>query len=201
MSDDELSYKILRHIQQIEKQSPTLTRVHHDFYDKLKSYLQDLQVIVSKEQDTKKHALYTDELNNTTKIGQHIYELREKKIVQAALSTVRGGEPNLEYLLTDEQTLYQTLVDIINKNRVHILKSVNITKKEKIKPEDKKTFLKTDKQMIKSNSNPILRITADIPCFVGTDIKTYRLRKNDVLSLPQDMAKTLENRKVATLIK
>lgn len=201
MTDNELSYKILRHIQQTEQQSPTLTKIQHDFYKQLKMYLQELQDIVTKEPDTKKQALYKDELNNTTKIGQHIYELREKKIVQAALSTVRGAEPNLEYLLTDEQTLYQTLIDIITKNRTYILNPSNNTKHEKQKTEIKNQPEKTEKQNSTTNNNPIIRITNDIHCFVGTDMLTYHLRKNDVLSISQDMAKTLEKRKVATLIK
>ena len=201
MTDNELSYKILRHIQQTEQQSPTLTRIQHDFYKQLKAYLQELQDIVSKEQDTKKQALYADELNNTSKIGQHIYELREKKIVQVALSTVRGALPNLEYLLTEEQTFYQSLVDNITENRTHILNQSSKIIKEGPKPGTEKSSSKPEKQMISKNTNPVIRITDDIPCFVGTDMLTYRLRKNDVLSLPQDMAKTLEKRKVATLIK
>jgi DNA replication initiation complex subunit (GINS family) len=199
MTDNELSYKILRHIQQTEQQSPTLTRIQHDFYKQLKAYLQELQDIVSKEQDTKKQALYADELNNTSKIGQHIYELREKKIVQAALSAVRGAVPNLEYLLTEEQTFYQSLVDNITENRTYILNPSNKIIEEE--PESEESSSKSEKQMISKNTNPIIHITDDIPCFVGTDMLTYRLRKNDVLSLPQDMAKTLEKRKVATLIK
>ena len=201
MTDNELSYKILRHIQQTEQQSPTLTRIQHDFYKQLKAYLQELQNIVSKEQDTKKQALYADELNNTSKIGQHIYELREKKIVQAALSAVRGAVPNLEYLLTEEQTFYQSLVDNITENRTYILNSSSKIIKEEPKPEAEKSSSKPEKQMISKNTNSVIRITDDIPCFVGTDMLTYSLRKNDVLSLPQDMAKTLEKRKVATLIK
>ena len=201
MADNELSYKILRHIQQSEQQSPTLTRIHHDFYKTLHDYIQELKDIVSNEQDTKKQTLYEDEQKNTAKIGQHIYELREKKIVQAALSKVRGAQPNLENLLDAEKNLYQILVETITDQRKQI-------QEPDPKPQETKTESNETEQppsskppTVSAKTNPIVRITDDIPRFVGTDMQTYHLRKNDVLSLPLEMTETLQKRKVATLVK
>ena len=36
------------------------------------------------------------------------------------------------------------------------------------------------------NTNPIVRVVEDAPDFLGTDEKTYSLRKEDVLSLPKE---------------
>ena len=201
MTDNELSYKILRHIQQTEQQSPTLTRIQHDFYTRLQTYLQELKDIVIQEQDPKKQTLYEDEQKNTAKIGQHIYEQREKKIVQAALSKVRGAEPDLNNLLDQEKTLYQILVDTIITHRAHIQQPNSKPPEPTSEPTNNEPEPQEEKPSSTINTNPIIRITDDIPCFVGTDMHTYQLRKNDVLSLPTDMAEILQKRKVATLVR
>ncbi|MCK4902769.1 MAG: hypothetical protein KAS76_05360, partial [Thermoplasmatales archaeon] len=51
------------------------------------------------------------------------------------------------------------------------------------------------------NSNPIVRVNQDVPEFIGTDEKKYNLRKNDLISLPEDMSETLSKRGVVEKIK
>jgi DNA replication initiation complex subunit (GINS family) len=51
------------------------------------------------------------------------------------------------------------------------------------------------------NVNPIVLVLEDLPEFVGMDMKTYRLRRNDVVSLSKDMAEVLLKRGVAREIK
>jgi DNA replication initiation complex subunit (GINS family) len=201
MTHNDLSYKILRHIQQNEQQSPTLTRIQHDFYTKLQSYLQELKDIVDKEKDPKKQILYTDEQKNTAKIGQRIYELREKKIVQAALSKVRSAQPDLDNLLDIEKKLFHSLVDTITTQRTLIQQSNSSSSEKKNDSKHNSPETPEEKSTSISNSNPIIRITQNIPCFVGTNMKTYHLHKNDVLSLPADMTESLQKRKVATLVR
>jgi DNA replication initiation complex subunit (GINS family) len=201
MTNDEISYKILRHIQQSEQKSPTLTHIQHDFYIKLQTYLQELNDIVINEQDPKKQALYKDEQKNTAKIGQYIYELREKKIVQAALSKVRGAQPDLSNLLDHEKILYDALVELITSQRTQIQQIPPPAKKTKPQPEQPTPEPPEETPQNTANTNPIIRITDTIPCFVGTNMQTYHLRKNDILSIPPDMAKTLQKRKVATLVR
>jgi DNA replication initiation complex subunit (GINS family) len=201
MADNELSYKILRHIQQSEQQSPTLTRIQHDFYIQLQTYLQELKDIVTNEQDPKKQALYEDEQKNTAKIGQYIFELREKKIVQAALSKVRGAQPDLNNLLDPEKILYDALVELIRSQRTQIQQTPQPSQKTEPQPEQPPQEPTDETPQTTTNTNPIIRITDTIPGFVGTNMQTYHLRKNDVLSIPPDMAKILQKRKVATLVR
>ena len=201
MADNELSYKILRHIQQSEQQSPTLTRIQHDFYIQLQTYLQELKDIVTNEQDPKKQVLYEDEQKNTAKIGQYIFELREKKIVQAALSKVRGAQPDLNNLLYPEKILYDALVELIRSQRTQIQQTPQPSQKTEPQPEQPPQEPTDETPQTTTNTNPIIRITDTMPGFVGTNMQTYHLRKNDVLSIPPDMAKILQKRKVATLVR
>ena len=113
MDIEEINYKTLRRIQQLEKNQPLLTKIDTNFYRQLSAYLKNLEKIVEKEENPQKIKLFNDEIQNTKKIAFSIYELREKKIVQAALSTVRSGKPDLKNLLDIENKLYDSLVEQI----------------------------------------------------------------------------------------
>jgi len=121
MDQEDINYKTLRRIQQQEKTLPLLTKIDRNFYEKFSEYLTNLQRIAANEENTQKKQLFDDEIQNTNKIGFNIYELREKKIVQAALSKVRGGKPDLTNLLEIEKKLFDSLVEQIIVSRGEIL--------------------------------------------------------------------------------
>lgn len=195
MDAEDINYKNLRRIQQLEKNSPLPTKIDSNFYQNLSSYLKTLEKMSEEEENQQKIKLIKEELQNTKKIADNIYELREKKIVQAALSTVRGGKPDLKNLIEPEKKLFDSLVDQIIASRKTIFeKESKEIKEDKVKP-------KEEKEEKKTNINPIVRVTEDIPEFVGTDMKTYSLRKEDVLSLSKEMSEPLLKRGVVKQIK
>jgi len=195
MDQEDINYKTLRKIQQQEKTFPLLTKIDRDFYQKFSEYLKNLQRIAEKEENSQKIKLFDDEIQNTKKIAFNIYELREKKIIQAALSKVRGGKPDLKNLLEIEKRLYDSLVKQIIVSREEILEQ-KLEKKT-----DVKSAPETGKKEKKSNTNAIVRVTQDTPEFVGTNMKTYSLRKDDVLTLPKEMSEPLLKRGVVEQIK
>ena len=195
MDQEEINYKTLRKIQQQEKNSPLLTKIDQKFYQKFSEYLKNLQRIAEKEDDANKLKLFDDEIQNTKKIAFNIYELREKKIIQTALSKVRGGKPDLKNLLDIEKKLFDSLVKKIIVSREEILEQ-KLEKKT-----DVKSAPETGKKEKKSNTNAIVRVTQDTPEFVGTNMKTYSLRKDDVLTLPKEMSEPLLKRGVVEQIK
>jgi DNA replication initiation complex subunit (GINS family) len=195
MDAEDINYKNLRRIQQLEKNSPLPTKIDSNFYQNLSSYLKTLEKMAEKEENQQKIKLIKEELQNTKKIADNVYELREKKIVQAALSTVRGGKPDLKNLIEPEKKLFNTLVDQIIASRKTIFeKKSEEIKEDKVKP-------KEETEEKKTNDNPIVRVTKDIPEFVGTDMKTYSLRKEDVLSISKEMSEPLLKRGVVKQIK
>lgn len=195
MDQEDINYKTLRKIQQQEKTFPLLTKIDQKFYQKFSEYLKNLQRIAEKEENSQKIKLFDDEIQNTKKIAFNIYELREKKIIQTALSKVRGGKPDLKNLLDIEKRLYDSLVKQIIVSREEILEQ-KLEKKT-----DVKSAPETGKKEKKSNTNAIVRVTQDTPEFVGTDMKTYSLRKDDVLTLPKEMSEPLLKRGVVEQIK
>ena len=134
--------------------------------------------------------LLRDEIQNTRKISTSIYEQREKKILLAAISKARGGEPDLKNLVDEEKKLFDSTLQNMNETREKLL---NKKTENKEKPQQE-AVKSEEKKEEKINTNPIVLVTNDIPEFIGTDENKYILKKGDVLSLPRDMSETLSKR-------
>jgi len=106
MKADNNTYIAFRTIQQREEKSPILAKIEQRFYFKL-SELQKRPGNMSEE-----------EIQNIEKIFIGICELREKKIVQAALSKARGGISDLKNMLDVERKLFDSIVDILLQSRI-----------------------------------------------------------------------------------
>jgi len=197
MDEEEINYRFLRKIQQLEKKSSTLSDLKSDFYDQLNSYLKSLQDNYDKESDSDKKNLMKEEISNTKKITKNIFEQREKKIVFAAISNVRGGSPDINKMLGPERDFYESLLILIKDFREDIiggkptekinrnnLKNTNDVKKE-IKDVEEDDFFDNKK---------VVMVLKDIPPFIGTDAKQYNIYKHDILTLPDDMTNMLVKR-------
>lgn len=196
--EEELNYKTMRKIQELEKKSPTLSELSDDFYQELSKYIDSLEQRVIKEESDQKKNLLKDEVQNIKKIAINIYEHREKKIILASISKIRGGNPDLKHLIEDEKELFDSVYNIMNKSRKSLLDN---KKEEKNLKELKEEISKEQNNEVKENDNPILSINKNIPEFVGTDTKKYNLRKNDLISLPSETSNMLVKRGVAKEIK
>ena len=182
----------------MEKNSPVLTELKPDFYNVLLEYLKNLDNRLDRETSAQKQILLKDEIQNTKKIATNIYEQREKKILLAAISKARGGNPDLKNMVNIEKNLFDTILDAIETSRKQFFKKEQIEKKT---TEQKKELIKPKKpDENKKNSNPIIIVTEDVPEFIGTNEKKYNLRKNDILSLPDDMCNMLFRRGVVKKI-
>jgi len=199
MNTDRIDYKTLRRIQEMEKISPSLTKIEKKFYSNISEYLENLNDRLEKESSNQKKMLLKDEIKNTNKIITSIYEKREKKIVLATISKARGGNPNLRNLVDLEKDMFESILKSMIQSRKQILdnelkKHTRIEKNVESKKED-------EKKEIQENFKPIVRVVKDMPKFIGTDTNEYNLKKSDVLSLPDDMKNMLSKRGVIKEIK
>jgi len=199
MNDYEINYKTLRRIQEMEKKSPSLTRIEPNFYHDLSKYLENLDKRLGKESSPQKQMLLKVKIRDTDKIVTSIYEMREKKILLATISKARGGEPNLKNIVDVEKDLFESTIGLMTKMRKQVLEKKSKALAEKEKNVDPNKEEKKNEEQ--ENSKPIVRIVRDIPKFIGTDTKEYNLRKGDVVSLPVDMRDMLLKRGVAEEIK
>ena len=197
--EEEMDYKVLRKIQQMEKNSPILSDVAKNFYLNLSDFLLNLNKRLEKESSNQKQTILKEEIENIKKIAINIYEHREKKITLAAISKARGGKPDLKNMVDEEKKLYNSVLDIMKKSREKILNQKTEEIKEEIneKSEEEKPEEENNYEEYIENPNPIIKINENINEFVGTDKKRYNLRANDILSIPEDMSKILIKKGVA----
>lgn len=191
--DEEINYKNLRKIQEIEKNSPVLSELKPDFYKSFIGYLKILNKRLDLEKSSQKQILIRDEIENIKKIVINIYENREKKILLAAISKARGGNPDLKNIIQEEKILFDSVYDLLLKLRKNALEIEKLPEEKENNDNklDEITVNKNKTEEIQENLNPIIKITQDIPEFVGTDRKKYNLRKNDIISLEDNMSNML----------
>lgn len=200
MDTDEINYKTLRKIQQMERKSPMLTKIDYHFYSKLSEYINALNSRLEKESKSQKQMLLKNEIQNTNKIIRSIYEHREKKNLLAAISKARGGRPDLKNLIDAERDLFDSTLKLMVQSREQLLEGRPKDKrgKDNKNVETKKEETRTEK---KDNTNQIVMVTKNIPEFIGTDTKKYNLRAGDIISLPKNMSDMLLKRNVVKEIK
>lgn len=198
MEEDDINYRILREIQQMEKNSPILSELKSAFYLEISEYLEELTDRLQNESSSQKQTLLKEEIQNIQKIAINIYELREKKILFAAISKARGGNPDIKNMINIEKNLFDSILNVLKTTRIKFLKKQSIEKKN-IEPKEEPAK-PTNPEEIQKNSNPVIRVTEDMPEFIGTNEKKYNLRKNDILSLPDDMCEMLYRRGVVKKI-
>ena len=117
MNQEDIDYRTLRKIQQIEKNSPTLSKIDPNFYIEMSKYLKNLDKRTGKKPSSVKDQLLMDEIQNIKKIAISIYELREKKILLAAVSKARGGNPELTNMTDEEKNLYESVLNNMQDTR------------------------------------------------------------------------------------
>ena len=197
--DEEINYRTLRKIQEIEKNSPILSKIKSDFYQAYMQYLKNLNKRLDLEKTSQKQKLISDEIENIKKIGINIYEQREKKILLASISKARGGNPDLKNIIDEEKILFNSVYELLLKSRNCALEIKKLNEEIETKATEKteKSNSKNEIKEKKENPNPIIKINQDIPEFIGTDGKKYNLRKNDIISLQDNMSDMLIKRKAA----
>jgi len=206
------SYAKLRSLENMERQSPELTNIGNDFYKEVFIYIKELEKRFEEEQSknpsSKKIILISDELRNTKRIWKSIFERREKKIVQAALSAARGGDHTPKFMTNQEKIFYENLLKILHEHRNVIFEGGKTQRASEEKNEKQEVHANSSEpakgKEIKSNEkndDKIIRVLKDIPPFIGSDMKNYSLKKEDVIYMPKETAEILIKRKAADEIR
>ncbi len=182
-----LSYEDLRRIYRLEKSTSKLVNVDDDFYNALyeflenekKRYLESLKDF--SDADVKAFA-------NLKRMVQELLSLREKKLLNMALLASRLESYEIPKIPPVEKEMFQNILKILEKHNKLLDEVFSPTLKEKkIKSDDLK-ILK-------------IKICADIPKFLGQDMKEYGpFKNNDVIQLPYNIANILIEKKLAEVI-
>jgi DNA replication initiation complex subunit (GINS family) len=209
MPKEELNCEKLRQILEMERmekirKNRALTKIDNDFYSDLTNYLNGLQKLFGEEYTinptSPKTILLRDELNKAKNLSENIFETREEKIVTAALSTIKGGKPDLDLMVKEEKMLYNSLLKLLKESRKEMLSTKPETEENKTKLRNTEPTHKifTEKPSVaeftvplekhKPKAGHMIVRALDSISFVGSDEKEYNLTLNDVASLPIDTA-------------
>jgi len=214
MDDEEFGYIQLRKIQEAERKTSLLTKINDNFYEKGMHHVRTLQNRLEQETKTSRNMIIFDQIQGIEKILRSIYELREKKIILAAMAKARGGAPSEKHYLSAEYDFFSNLYKMMMLTRKNIfdqkearlpsetVEENELVKKEKepVKEEKTEEPLPSAPQKDTKNTHAIICVKEDIPTFIGTDAKQYLLHKGDILSLPNQLSNMLVSRKVAEIL-
>ncbi len=204
MKDEQINYMLLRKIQQGEKSSPLLSNIDNHFFEEASSYCSLLRKRLNTEKKPSRNLIISEQTQSVEKIIRSIYELREKKIMLAAMSKARGGSPSEKQFLPGEKQLFNSIYLLLintrntsldyNENQNPTSKKVSLKNQNNIKITNK-----VEPQMNKDN-HTVIRILENIPTFIGTDTKQYDLKKKDIVSIPDALASMLIKKHVAEIV-
>ncbi len=196
-----ITYDTLYDLLRKEKFSIDLQPIPQSFFKETINYLKEKEVILKNQE---KDTIFTLEIEktrkqieNVKKLLKELYEKREKKIIDQALSSSRTEIKNKEMnLLPEEEQFYKELTTLLTEYRGNILLRVLSKKQPKQKEEPKE--IKTED----NNNLKLIRFLTEIPKFIGTDLNVYGpFEREDLANLPKDIAKTLIEKKRAEEIK
>jgi DNA replication initiation complex subunit (GINS family) len=205
------NYETLRKKQQLERGTPRLTKSEPDFYRNLELYLQGLGEDLQREHSANPHGpkatLLQDEMANTRRLAEDLYEHRERKVVTAALTAARGGDARDPNMLREEQELYEALTALLRdakRRALHGRGSPRAMPAPAPAPFPGSASEPPSTPPPAATSGPppvpgvqaeagrlVVRVLEDIASFAASDLRTYSVRREEVVSLPADTAKIL----------
>jgi len=213
MKDNEINitYETLYELLRREKNREELQEFNKDFYKDLVSYIESKKQILKTKQDSE---MFSDagqqkiktQLENIKKILKELYEKRERKIINMALTKSRTGSDiiDLSRLLPEERQFYDEMKGLFDIFREGVLKNITQGRlpkielryqeqnrqKEKTKTEEKPKELQ--------NKTLLIRFLQPVPKFLGKELETYGpFDKDEIATLPQEIATVLINKQRA----
>lgn len=174
MSEDTITYEFIREISREEQTSSTLSKLPANFTEKVREYLKQKEKLLG----TKKDKQISQEIENTKRLLESIFNRRETKILNHAIITSRTDIPP-ENLTKEEQELFESIVEQLKQRKQKVLSLLHEKSKE-TKP--------------KKESSDEIEFTEDIEEFVGIDLKKYGpFKKGEKSEIPKENAELFKN--------
>jgi DNA replication initiation complex subunit (GINS family) len=186
MAEEIITYEILYDILRREKSRQELQKLDNNFFDDINKYIRDKKAILEDLKSkssifAKKEIEKTEkELVNIKKIVKEIYDKRESKILQLALSSaVTNKAQDSSNLLNEEKLIFDNLIRFLKESRESLLNDLLDDEKPKV--------IKSEQESIKT-----VRILQPIPIFIGDDLNEYGpFEEEYIASLPVKVAELL----------
>jgi len=201
----DMSYEDIMGLFRQENKSSQLTKVDPALYDKIGDYIKSLRKESEREiamnPMSQASMMLNDQLKKSIDKAKRVYELRQRKIALLSLRKVAGDNPDTTNLTPDELILFSSFTSVLGAHKdskadfEELGPRFTQPKDVKILPEvpsdgtcEKKAGLKSSREL--DGDLVLVRVLEDVPTFAGVD-KDYKLRKEDVVSIPKNIANTL----------
>lgn len=169
-----LTFEKIRELERIEREAKKLQKLPDDIVEQMNDYMQ------RKNKIKEKSSADIMELENVKNTIRRFFELREHKIIMAALDTVRTGLP-AEHLASHEDHVFYSAVDVLKRFREQFFH--DLSKETETKEEARKDA--------KDEEKYLYRVRKSLPEFVGPDMKIYKLTENELVTLPTALEELL----------
>lgn len=202
----DMSFEEIMTIFRQESKSSPLTKVDPRLYEKIGAYIRNLRKESEREialnPSSATSMMLRDQLKKAMDKAKRIYELRQRKIALMALRKVAGDNPDTGNLTPDELVLFASFISVAGAHKdVHAdfeeLGPQFTQPKDVVElpgaPDAGTCEHKKDEEAPPAQPAEdlvVVRVLEDMPAFAGVD-KDYRLKKEDIVSLPSSIAKTL----------
>ena len=160
-----LTFEKIRELERKEHDNKKLQQLPDNFMNEIKEYLR-------KKERMKQTSSDITELENVKNTIKRFFELREKKLADAAIYTVKTGL-STEDVADDEEKLLTALIDDFKKHREAFFSELQkdpVIKQKKIR----------------------YKVRKPLPEFIGPDMKKYKLNENEMLE-PNALPKSLND--------
>ena len=187
-----LTFEAIRDLERGEAETKTLQKLPDSFMDELRDYM------AIKESIAEKTSADIHEMENVKRSIRRLLEMRERKLTEQALYTVRTGYP-AENLAKSEERLYHFLVEEIKKYRESFFRLLNASPTHADEPMDapepdmqkleippaaeKEKILAKETPPTPAAPVPVrrYRVTRTLPKFVGPDMNVYELKESHAI--------------------
>ncbi len=201
----DMSYEDIMGLFRQENKSSQLIKVDPALYDRIGEYIKSLRKESEREiamnPMSQASMMLNDQLKKSIDKAKRVYELRQRKIALLALRKVAGDNPDTGNLTPDELVLFSSLTSVIGAHKdskadfEELGPRFTQPRDVEVIPEvptngtcEKRDAARTSSEGV--DGLVLVRVLEDLPTFAGVD-KDYKLRKEDIVSLPKNIANTL----------
>ncbi len=209
----DMSYEDIMGLFREENKSSHITKVDPGLYDRIGAYIKTLRKESERELALNPMSpasmMLNDQLKKAIDKAKRIYELRQRKISLLALRKVAGDNPDTTNLTPDELVLFASLTSVMGAHKDSKADFEELgprfTQPDEVvqlpaAPTQKVCDEKQKPSETDSKEDLVLvRVLEDMPTFAGVD-KDYKLRREDIISLPKGVANTLVSHGKAKVI-
>jgi len=202
----DMNYEDIMTLFRQENRSPQLTKVDPALYDRISAYIKSVRKESEREigMNPSSHAsmMLNDQLKKAIDKAKRVYELRTRKISLIALRKVSGDSPDISNLTPDELVLFSSLTSVLSAHKdanadfevlgPRTTRQEEMVEMPSLKKEEPKAKAKAEAPEPEEDTDSLVmaRVLEDVPTFAGVD-RDYKLRKEDVVSIPRSVAETL----------